>query len=221
MLRRAVRLQVVLLQVVLQLAGLRVGRRQVESEPMKPLELPQRLVLLEAPEVQRTVPPRPLATVLLEQELAEQELAEQAMAEQAMVEQAMVEQAMVEQRQRAAQVPLEQVRLEQVLVRLRREQPPREQPELPEPVRLELPRLESVQQQPLVQLVPLQLVPLQQVQQRQAELRRSEPAHRLDWAERMELRSEYSFSNLTVQRNGDDTPASNPECSEKMLLKTE
>ena len=216
MLRRAVRLQVVLLQVVLQLAGLRVGRRQVESEPMKPLELPQRLVLQEAPEVQRTVPPRPLATVLLEQELAEQELAEQELAEQAMVEQAMVE-----QRQRAAQVPLEQVLVEQVLVRLRREQPPLEQPELPEPVRLELPRLESVQQQPLVQLVPLQLVPLQQVQQRQAELRRSEPAHRLDWAERMELRSEYSFSNLTVQRNGDDTPASNPECSEKMLLKTE
>ena len=211
LLRRAVRLQVVLLQVVLQLAGLRVGRRQVESEPMKPLELPQRLVLQEAPEVQQTVPPRPLATVLLEQELAEQELAEQELAEQAMVEQAMVE-----QRQRAAQVPLEQV-----LVRLRREQPPLEQPELPEPVRLELPRLESVQQQPLVQLVPLQLVPLQQVQQRQAELRRSEPAHRLDWAERMELRSEYSFSNLTVQRNGDDTPASNPECSEKMLLKTE
>ena len=198
MLRRAVRLQVVLLQVVLQLAGLRVGRRQVESEPMKPLELPQRLVLLEAPEVQRTVPPRPLVTVLLVQELAEE--------------------AMVEQRQRAAQLLLQQV-----LVRLR-EQPAREQPELPVrselPVRLELPRLESVQQklaqQPLVQQVPLQLV-----QQRQAELRRSEPAHRLDWAERMELRSEYSFSNLTVQRNGDDTPASNPECSEKMLLKTE
>ena len=211
MLRPAVRLQ-----VEPRLAGLlRVGRRQVESEPMKPLELPQRLVLQEAPEVQQTVPPRPLATVLLEQELAEQELAEQELAEQAMVEQAMVE-----QRQRAAQVPLEQVLVEQVLVRLRREQPPLEQPELPEPVRLELPRLESalqkLAQQPLVQQVPLQLV-----QQRQAELRRSEPAHRLDWAERMELRSEYSFSNLTVQRNGDDTPASNPECSEKMLLKTE
>ncbi|MFO1045287.1 MAG: hypothetical protein U0941_26210 [Planctomycetaceae bacterium] len=81
--------------------------------------------------MQQTVPPRPLATVLLVQERAEE--------------------AMVEQRQRAAQVPLEQVpleqvRLEQVLVRLRREQPPLEQPELPEPVRLELPRLEPVQQ---------------------------------------------------------------------------
>jgi len=53
------------------------------------------------------------------------------------------------------------------------------------------------------------------------ETHRSELWHHLRSGERLELRSEYSSSSLTVQRNGDDTPASNLECSGKILLKIE